>query len=106
MANLQKKYFKDSDGTTVSIRNILTSSVKNPHQTFITINLDDKWYTRYVARYIDLDTIDTFRDVWLFLDSIKDEMSDEQFLAEMIQNNKAHKNFIKEDIEEKGIVAA
>ena len=98
MAKIQLRKFKDDFGI-VTLSNMVSSSVKNPHQTLITINSGDKTWTYHVNRYIDLDSINTYANVWAFLDSIKDEMFKERWEAEMYQNNKQFQTFVKEEIE-------
>lgn len=93
MAKIQLKKFKDDFGI-VTLSNMVSSSVKNPHQTLITINSDNKTWTYHVHRYIDLDTIDTYANVWAFLDSIKEELKHTSAEAQMYQNNKQFKEMV------------
>ena len=100
MAKIQLRTFKDDFGI-VTLSNMVSSSVKNPHQTLITVNMDDKTWTYHVHRYIDLDTIDTYANVWAFLHSIKEELKQTSAEAQMYQNNKQFQAFVKEEIEAK-----
>jgi hypothetical protein len=105
MAKLQKKIFKDGYGGYVEFSNIVSSSVTNPHSTFIQIISDGVTHNRWVNRYIDLDSIGPFKLdalIYNYLDSIKDELYETQWEAQMAYNNKKFLNNL--ELQKKEIV--
>lgn len=102
MAQIQKKIFKEGYNS-IEFSNIVTSSVKNPHSTMIVVK--DRWhkYNFYVARYIDLDTIDTYNYACKFLASIAEEIKSTPAEAQMYQNNKKFNEFIDSELNKQSL---
>ena len=112
MAKLQKKIFKDGYDGYVEFSNIVSSSLSNPHSTFIQIISDGVTHNRWVNRYIDLDSIGPFKldaQIYNYLDSIKDELYETPEGAQMAYNNKKFNEFIDSELKrmkEKEMVTA